>query len=34
MYRGALLAIGLCTSLPAAAQGADDVARLTRLVEQ
>ncbi|MDY0959610.1 porin [Sphingomonas sp. CFBP8993] len=41
MYRGALLAIGLCAPLPVAAQTtpapaqrADDVARLTRLVEQ
>ncbi len=41
MHRGALLAIGLCAPLPVAAQTApapaqrnDDVARLTRLVEQ
>ena len=39
MYRGALLAMGLCAPLPVAAQAApaqrnDDVARLNRLVEQ
>lgn len=35
MYRGAMLAMGLCTAMPVAAEtGQDDVARLTRLVEQ
>ncbi|MDQ1231628.1 porin [Sphingomonas sp. SORGH_AS_0879] len=35
MYRGAMLAMGLCAAMPVAAQSReDDVARLTRLVEQ
>ncbi|GAN15299.1 porin [Sphingomonas paucimobilis] len=36
MYRGAMLAMGLCTAMPVAAEetGQDDIGRLTRLVEQ